>query len=373
MGKKIRKISDIWNAIDNQRTVAKTEWRQSYIGVKAALQFIGLILITTQEDFESLEIPIENDGIRHFSHRKVIVSRNGKLSNSSRIQDLMSGSTKVYTDLEIIKIRDNTSNILKLLEPKGVATANNIESRTVDELDILIGVESIIYRVHLVEYRLADIAYSLKGKDRDIFLADQVKTSTAKEDGQLNFTSNRSTLTIGIMIKILKVGMSLTCIGKTQNNEIDVVWLFYGERAISMLSTFKLTQTFVPMLRLVRKTNNKFTLAYNDPEFRFDVKNDNERLLARKVEIVTIGRKHSLTFLNEDNSQIPSESHRIEQQSMNMTRSVCNAINIKVERHHKDACGPVDFIVNEITRVQDKVANKIFNVRSKYRLPYNPD
>jgi hypothetical protein len=58
---------------------------------------------------------------------------------------------------------------------------------------------------------------------------------------------------------------------------------------------------------------------------------------------------------------------------MNMTRSACNTIDIKVEKKHGNSYGPVDFIVNRIVKVQDKVASITFHVRHQGNLPYNPD
>jgi hypothetical protein len=58
---KNRKVNDVWNAIDDQRINAKIkqiEWRRSYDGIKAAMEFLGYQLITTQEELDSMEIPI---------------------------------------------------------------------------------------------------------------------------------------------------------------------------------------------------------------------------------------------------------------------------------------------------------------------------
>jgi hypothetical protein len=56
-----------------------------------------------------------------------------------------------------------------------------------------------------------------------------------------------------------------------------------------------------------------------------------------------------------------------------MTRKACKSIDIKVERRQEDGYGPIDFIVNKIVRVQDKVAKNCFHMRREGGLPYNPD
>lgn len=80
-----------------------------------------------------------------------------------------------------------------------------------------------------------------------------------------------------------------------------------------------------------------------------------------------------MQFWNEDDSQIPCGTHRIEKRSMNMTRTACNMIGIKVEKKHEDSYGPVDFIVNGNVKVQDKASSEKFHMRSTGKLPYNPN
>ena len=77
MGKN-RKIGDIWIAIDYQRINAKLkpiEWKRSYDGIKAAMKFLGYQLITTQEELDSMEIPVNknNKNNKNYSYRKIIV------------------------------------------------------------------------------------------------------------------------------------------------------------------------------------------------------------------------------------------------------------------------------------------------------------
>lgn len=55
-----------------------------------------------------------------------------------------------------------------------------------------------------------------------------------------------------------------------------------------------------------------------------------------------------------------------------MTRKACKSID-KVEKKHENSYGSVDFILNEIVKIQDKAATNNFSFRYKGKLPYNPD
>ena len=377
-----RKSSDIWKAIDDKRLevkMGKNEWKQSFEGVKSAIEYIGLKMITTKEELDEMEVPVEiptNRNVRQqYGWRIIEVSRNDILSKS-QINDLLTGVNGLKTKEEIQNINTNVGINHSLSRPKGISTTNNTESEAIDDLDILIDISKYAFREHLFEHRLYDISYSMIGDniDENVFVADQVKSARVY-DNTLTFGTSNGKLNVGMIISILENG-SLTCIGKDKDDKIDVVWFFYGVDAINILNKFVSSQIFNPTLHLTKKSAREFTNAMNNPMFRFDVGKSSkecDRLLEKKMDFIKTGIKHSLTFLNEDDSQIPCEGHRIEQKSLNMTRSVCNVINIKVERKHEDSYGPVDFIVNGNVRVQDKVGKNIFNVRHEGKLPYNPD
>jgi hypothetical protein len=376
----LRKVSDIWKAIDDQRLLAKmgkNEWRQSFKGVKAAIEYIGLKIVTTKEELDTMEIPMDKKRIKKYGHRNIKVSKNGIISKSIRIYNILDGNNGLKTDEEIIVINKKRGISRSIYLPKGVCTSHNFESKAVDDLDILIDISTYTHRVHLFELRLFDIAYCLFDDDvgGEFFVADQVKTSKVCKNGLLCFNYANRILTVGTMISILKNG-SLTCIGKNQDNKVDVVWFFYGIDAVNVLKKFNIKQGFHPRLHLTINSYNEFTIAMNNPILRFEVGKSSEechRLLEKKIEYIKTGIKHSLTFWNEDDSQIPSKTNRIEQRSFNMTRYVCKCINIKVERVHENSYGPVDFIINGIVRVQDKVATTQFHIRNIGRHPYNPD
>jgi hypothetical protein len=400
-----RKISDIWKAIDHQRNAFNMKeiiwrqsyegikaaieyighqrnafnmkeiiWRQSYEGIKAAIEYIGLQLITKKKDFDAIEIPLSTKKIKKYGYRNIVVARNGYIYKAARINDILSGQNGLKTDEELEIIYTNLGIANSIVKPKGIATNNNIESKSIDDLDELISISNFMYREHLVEFRRFDIAYCLINDDinGEVFVADQVKSSRVAEDGRLHFNE----LNVKKMISILEKNGSLTCIGKNKENIVDVVWFFFGNKAIDILKEFNMTQTFHPRLHLQVKSNNPFTIAMNNPMFRFDIgkiKSECNRLLQQKLEFIKIGQKHSLTFWNEDDSQIPSINNRIEQKSFNMTCNACNTINIKVSRKHEDAYGPVDFRINGTIRIQDKVSRDEFKFRPVDRYPYNPD
>jgi hypothetical protein len=377
--KKPRKNSDIWKAIDDQRILLgmkEIQWKQSFEGVKAAIEHIGHIMITTKEDLDKMEIPITRVGNKRYGRRKIEISRNGIISKT-RIDDILSCNSSLKTVEEIAEIYKQKGLTLSIDRPKGIPTNNNAESKAIDDLDILINISDNVYREHLYEHRLYDIAYCLIDEDidKEVFVADQIKSARVCENGRVYFNASSTTLNVGSMISILENG-SLTCIGKNLDNKVDVVWFFYGIDAINELNKFKINQLFEPTLHLQIKSYNEFTIAINNSIFRFDVgKSEKEcnRLLERKLEFIKNGNKHSLTFWNEDDSQIPCKEHRIEQQSFNMTREGCNKIGIKVIKRHEDSYSVVDFIVNGIVKVQDKASTEKFNMRKKGGLPYNPN
>jgi hypothetical protein len=169
--------------------------------------------------------------------------------------------------------------------------------------------------------------------------------------------------------------MSLTCIGKTREHKVVVVWFFYGNDAIKMLKKHG-NKKFYPRLYITVNSNNEFTIDYSNKTYRFDVGlSDNEckRLAKRKLNIAMEGQKHTFEYYNEDITQIISPTHRIEQQSINMTRNVCKTFDVKIQRFYKDNYTSIDFRIADTIRVQDKVASKNFHMRCPYRYPYNPD
>ena len=147
------------------------------------------------------------------------------------------------------------------------------------------------------------------------------------------------------------------------------------KKTSTRLSKFKSTQRFEPRLHLKNHTSNAFTKAYNSREHRFDVgasATERDRLLQRKLLAVQIGTKHTLEFLNEDQSQIPSQCNLVEHQAYAMTRSACARLNVLVQRLDEDANGPIDFRVGA-ARNQDKALANAICVRQKGKYPYNPD
>lgn len=184
-------------------------------------------------------------------------------------------------------------------------------------------------------------------------------------------------LTVKDMLTYLRAGLSLTCIGKTTENKVDVVWFFHGEADIQWLRAFDDTQIFQPRLRAKNQSSHKFTKAYSATDIRFDVgtsESECKRLLQRLILAVQTGTKQSLHYLNENISQIPSRNHFVEHQAFSLIRAACAQENVIVQRLHHDAYGPIDFRVGQ-ARIQDKTLSEIemLTLRKKGGHPYNPD
>lgn len=268
-----------------------------------------------------------------------------------------------------------------LAQPTGVAKANLCEASAVNQLDELLELSRKLVRVHFLECRLADIAYCLLTAviSQAVFVADQVKSSTAGANNQVTFHADRGVITVAHMLAILAKNMSLTCIGMDQKGTVDVVWFFCGQEAIKGLSAFKATQEFRPRLYLPNPTH-PFTKFVSQPQYRFEVSQSKEecnRLLQCKIDFVQTGHKQTLQFLNEDQSQLPSPSQWIEQQAFNMVREACSLVGATLVRLLEDSYGKVDFHLNPESfdcRIQDKVAGKQqFGFRRLNGHPFNPD
>ena len=373
----LRKMSEVWDPIDELRIAANmkpNEWRRSYQGIQAALSSIGIVLETSKKELDDMDVPLGTTG-KDYSKRCVDVSRNGEKWYGKSIVTLLSGQSALKTEDEMKAVWDAQSAKMSLARPKGIPCTNNVESKAIDDLDRLIGVSDHMHRKPLVEFRAYDIAYSPIG-DGDVFIADQVKTGrVSNTNGAVTFQANQMKLKVSDMISILANG-SLTCIGLTRDGVVDVVW-FFTATAIITLNTFNMDQTFHPCLHLTRTSNNTFTIAMQSEMFRFEVrksKEDRARLLQAKIDFLATGKKESLKFWNEDISQIPSISNQVEQRSIDLLRTACDANGAIYAKPNDIMYGKVDFLINGV-RVQDKAMEKSkqFNIRKTGRLPYNPD
>ena len=365
------KISEIWEAIEDQRPkdIKIIDWRQSYDAVKSAIEYVGYEMITSKEEFIDIPIPIDRRGCKCYINRKIIIKRDGIQSILTRIDQILTKTSlfKTSDEMKIVQKKINDDKMLN--QPKGVSTTTDKEMNAIDKLDELLGIEKYLDKQHLIEFRIADVAYRFKNGSDIEYVADQVKTSYAKSK---NITFS---VTIKDMITILEKNMSLTCIAMN-DDIVDVIWFFYGTAAIDILNNFEKNKKFKPTRHLTKKSNRPFTMAINDAMFRYDVgtsKIEIERLLQQKLEFVKIGVKQSIKYLNEDDTQIMSSSHRLEQQSFAMTRDACSKIDIKVARHHEDNYSCVDFRIKDKIKIQDKSYTTGFHMRRIGSLPYDPD
>ena len=141
---RIRNVSDIWEAIDSQRIAADVPinlWKRSYEGVRAALRHISYILVTTRDEFDKLEIPVQRKTWKNYSFRNVIVSRDGVVSQPTRICHLLSGNSGLLTADEQAQVDDARGRNKSAALPKGIATFQHAETKAVDELDNLLGTQ----------------------------------------------------------------------------------------------------------------------------------------------------------------------------------------------------------------------------------------
>lgn len=345
------KTTDIWKAVEDQRPAGtkQLQWQHSYDGVKAALKHAGFELVTASDSFVDIDIPLDNRKRKNFSARKVVVTRAGCVSKPTMIRHLLSGNSGVLTDDERLAIQQKVGVANSAKQAKGVATTANAESRAIDELDALLGLTGFLYRRHLYEHRLADMAYcpndgSQSGRyysthvAQEVWVGDQVKHSVAGDNGQCKFNRDGTIMTVAGMISYLNAGLSLTCIGKTADDKVDVVWFFHGQNDITMLSQFDSTQTFQPRLHLKITSSNEFTEAYNAKEHRYDVgrsADECQRLMERKLSVVRVGVKHTLRYLNEDDSQIPAEHHRLEHKAFAMTRELVQKLVLTLNTYSR--------------------------------------
>lgn len=377
-----RRLSDIWNAIEDNRpeNIKIFEWKRSFDGVSCALSHIGLQIVTTREEFNNIVIPITKNDTKVYMNRKIIVSRNGILSKKCSIKDFLSkehGSLDT-NDEKVNKKKEKSINAINRLQ-KGICCSHHIECDSSDKLSNILMIETYFNRVKLLESRRGDIAYCLLGNDikSNVFVPDQEKSAQVTDRGQLPFNHHNNIIRISDMTVILKHHMSLTFIAKNKSNIPDVIWMFYGSDAINMLSKFPQRLCFSPRLHLKISSNNAFTKATNNKVYRFDIGNDKneiKRLIERKKTIIQNGKKFSIEFLNYHDSQIMNPNCKIENKSFLMIREACQKNNGIIDHYTEDMYGPVDFRLNGIVRIQDKVVgNKRFHLRSKGGYPYNPD
>ena len=351
----LRKCSEVWAGVDEQRIAAgeKTrEWQRSYDGVKTALLFAGLTLVTTLEEFQVLPIPTSPAGIKLYTRRNIVVSRGNKQSPPASIDCLMTGNCNFLDEDEKAESNKKMAAHMKEKFPVGGHISNTMECNGIDALDDMIDAADVMHKEHLYEFRLADVAYCMLGNDiaSDTFLAEQTKTACASEEGRVAFGGSGDILNVGGIISILENHMSLCCIGMTSERKVEVVWFFHGPEAIAELSAFLNTQRFTPRLHRKLQRSNKFTDFYSQTVYRFDIgqsESERTRLLQRRLTALKTSVLRSLIFLNEDDSQIPGEYHRREQLSFAMTRAACATHGVLVKRLHEDSYGSVDFRVGQ--------------------------
>ncbi len=354
--------------------MGQREWRRSYAALCLILKALDLEMITTYQEFESFSIPKrKKDGRNEYGKRKIIVSKNGEIKEPTEIANILSGHSKLLNAIELEKInRDKGMKMHELM--CGKINNNTFETAATQELDALLKIDEYFLRTDLLEFRLADVAYCRIGDNQNgpNYCADQIKSATCGQRSQFNFNVN-----INDMLQIFANGLSLTCIGRDEKGILSVVWFFDPIDGAQMLKDHVLTRSFSPCLKLTRQSSNEFTIQYNKPLFRYDVGTkfeEIERLKQRKIAVMGKLQKRPIQYWNEDASQILSRNHQIEQKSINITKAACALVGSIVCRRPEDNCTSVDFVIDDLVRVQDKSVTSSRNktkLRTNY--PYDPD
>ena len=372
----LRKISDIWNSIKRFKpdTMNQIDWHQSYEGTCAALEFVGLKMKCTKEEFLNITPPVEKSGKKKFADRKIVVYRNNIESKPTTIHHLLTGKSSLRTPEEMNAIHKKVSDYAKHRQPKSVLTTNNFEKDAIDLLNVMINVTSKLSFSHNSELRRSDISYKLP--DENMYVGFQVKTAAVSRDRLMFAVTN------GQIVNFLKSDLCVVCIGMTKDRKaINVVWVFFGDDIKKQFEERKESSSWNPTMQLKIQSEDPFVLRYNSSMYRFETgaeydnhKNERKRLLDKIVEIVRIGKKQTLEYFNTDISQIKAKTHQTEQESFFQTRDAILKTYpyIQVEKLIDDNYSPIDFRVNN-ARIQDKVALQIHGFRSKSRYPYNPD
>ena len=210
------KTSEVWKSIAGKcpENVTLSEWQRSYDGISAAIAFCGFDMVTTRLEFESIPIPVFDKRQKH-TFRKIIVKRDGVESQPTRIIGLLTGNSSMKTVEERSQVNEKRRESAMARQPKGSPWNNDSESDTIDRLDVLIDCSSLLFREHLYECRIGDIAYCLRDEDisAEVFSAEQMKTAIVGKNGNCLFHCNK-VMTVLDMVRILQTGLALTCIGK---------------------------------------------------------------------------------------------------------------------------------------------------------------
>jgi hypothetical protein len=377
------------------------DWQRSHDGVTTALRVCGFTLLTTAEELAKV-LPNGSWG-----QRKVDVARGDVVRMGVQFNHLLKGHTKLMSDDEKDEVNAKMRAKLKAAQPKGVTTTLDIETKAINDLNALIGLEDHLEIVHGTEFRCADVLMrprssgGINDSGERTYVGDQTKSAHVQRSGRVFFSIDvgKACLIIGGGDFVGKSGnvfavwkrMSLTLIGMSTAGAPTVVWFLWGQGALDMIRNFPDGHKFQPRLCLKTASTNKFTETLNSPEWRYDVGQGSEatkmserrRLLEAKCAFATsdYAAKETIRFWHYDFSQIPLDSHRKEQLILGrlaeQLRGLCT-----IEKKPSDNSGPVDFRVTlplgNVTRIQSKMvtAGKTSNqdafcMRKPNQLPYN--
>lgn len=160
------KISEVWAQVDKYKPdcISILEWHRTYEAIKLAVEYVGYIMITTKEQLDNMEIPKDKSGNKKkYSSRKIIVSKNGLNCKATSICDILDGTSQLLTKDELNVILQKVNDQKSINQPKGTTINNDKESDGINKLDELLKIDLYLDKKHLLEHRIADVAYCFKG------------------------------------------------------------------------------------------------------------------------------------------------------------------------------------------------------------------
>lgn len=370
-------IQKLWKEIDHLRPdgTDMLTWTRSYEAITAALSVLNLEMVTTKEELDACAAPRNGNGRGDsYGSRKIIVKRDENVSKPTNIHSILSGRTKLLTIEERASICTNSGRILSAVRPKGVVPTHNLESHTFDQLSALINLPSTLEYAHLLECRKADVALRTKTQSLDTYAPIQNKTGTINPKSAVIFNIG----TLKKLVEHLENGRGVICLSLAHKDASIVMVWFMTPADIQHLSVLDVSVHWRPTIDPKRKTSSSNISTLNDERYRFDMRMpaERQRLLRRLTKFATDNTsKHSLQFLNEDESQM-AKNHYVEQLAYSVVRDALNTLQVVCERRHEDAYTSVDYVIDGTVRVQDKSttgASPQFCMRRRSGLPYNPD
>ena len=359
------------------------ERKRSYEYTNAALAAKGLQLMMTKEEFDNIPVPTTRGGTNSYSRRKVRVSRMGQVVEAM-LCNLLSWDNAVLTPEEraASQARGVAKQLLK--KPKGSTACTYVGDLGIAALHTILNLPAIgIEYMSTIENRRASGMYRQLGVDVDAYVSDKSKCAKVQESGRLHFSTTISDMLIG-----LEAGTSFTFIGMESDGTPKRVWFLTPLDDFSALQRLAKDQgktVFAPTLQSNVSSLRPFPVGMTAFCYDLETSDDLNRLRQAKVAFALQGRvQRPLDFWNDDPSQIPSETHRREQEAFDAVRTAVRSLGAVILRKPEDKNKTPDFWLGFpelICRVEDKMGKRRrgpnsglqFTMRGPDRLPYSPN